>query len=143
MNLKEFRTKLYGMCGLATVEKAFELYSEVEKENERLKVDNERLKGEVRKWKRDSAITSAMFRLVVQGKECTSTKVLEDAERVENLEKENAKLKCLALHAMSELFGYKTLFSNKKRLRTKYGHFENKFYEAYRKAKAELRNSNG
>lgn len=46
MNLKEFRTKLYGMCGLATVEKAFELYNEVEKENERLKVDNERLKVE-------------------------------------------------------------------------------------------------
>lgn len=60
---------------------------------EEIIAENERLKGEVRKWKRDSAITSAMFRLVVQGKECTSTKVLEDAERVENLEKENAKLK--------------------------------------------------
>lgn len=106
---------------------------------EEIIAENERLKGEVRKWKRDSAITSAMFRLVVQGKECTSTKVLEDAERVENLEKENAKLKCLALHAMSELFGYKTLFSNKKRLRTKYGQFANKFYEAYRNAKAELK----
>lgn len=106
---------------------------------EEIIAENERLKGEVRKWKRDSAITSAMFRLVVQGKECTSTKVLEDAERVENLEKENAKLKCLALHAMSELFGYKKLFSNKKRLRTKYGQFANKFYEAYRKAKAELK----
>lgn len=120
---------------------------------EEIIAENERLKGEIRKWKRDSAITSAMFRLVVQGKECTSTKVLEDAERVENLEKENAKLKrelqqsatkcnklkCLALHAMSELFGYKTLLSNKKRLRTKYGQFANKFYEAYRKAKAELK----
>lgn len=49
------------------------------------------------------------------------------------------KLKCLALHAMSEYFGYKTLFSNKKKLRTKYGQFANKFYEAYRKAKKELR----
>lgn len=68
--------------------------------NEKLQAENKRLKAEVRKWKRDSAITSAMFRIVVQGKECTSTKVLKEAERVENLEKENAKLKCLALHAM-------------------------------------------
>lgn len=37
MNLEEFRTKLFGMSGLATVEKAFELYSELEAENERLK----------------------------------------------------------------------------------------------------------
>lgn len=37
MTLEEFRTKLFGMCGLATVEKAFEMYSELEKENERLK----------------------------------------------------------------------------------------------------------
>lgn len=72
-----------------------------------LRKENERLKAEVRKWQRDSAITSAMFRLVVQGKECTSTKVLEEAERVENLEKENAKLKCLAIHGMSDFLWLK------------------------------------
>lgn len=39
MDLEEFRTKLFGMSGLATVEKAFELYSELEAENERLNTE--------------------------------------------------------------------------------------------------------
>lgn len=63
MNLKEFRTKLYGMCGLATVEKAFELYNEVEKENERLKVENERLKGENAKHRDDKLVTELEKRI--------------------------------------------------------------------------------
>lgn len=129
-----------------------------------LQAENERLKGEVRKWKRDSAITSAMFRLVVQGKECTSTKVLEDAERVENLEKENAKLKrelqqsatncnklkCLALHGM---FGYACAKMNALVEKPDYKFGSGKIYKdfsrwhrlcrlwlkAYRKAKKELK----
>ena len=64
-------------------------------------------------------------------------------EEIEELRNENARLKCLALHAMSEYFGYKALFSKKKKLRTKYGQFANKFYEVHRKAKAKLRSSNG
>ena len=44
MYLEEFRTKLFGMSGLATVEKAFELYSELEAENERLKGENAKLR---------------------------------------------------------------------------------------------------
>ena len=120
---------------------------------EELKNEIERLKGEVRKWKRDSAITSAMFRLVVQGKECTSTKVLEEAERVENLEKENAKLKCLALHlfwkyaerlmwkcdGMSQLSTkpYTKDYWSRKCIR--WEEVRNKFYKAYRKAKKALR----
>ena len=39
MNLEEFRIKLFGMSGLATVEKTFELYSELEADNELLKAE--------------------------------------------------------------------------------------------------------
>lgn len=49
MNLEEFRIKLFGMSGLATVEKAFDLYSELEAENERMKGENEKLEKKLKK----------------------------------------------------------------------------------------------
>lgn len=51
MNLEEFRTKLFGMSGLATVEKAFELYSELEKENDKLKIELEHARSYKRRIK--------------------------------------------------------------------------------------------
>ena len=50
MNLEEFRTKLFGMSGLATVEKTFELYSELEKENERLKAELKSMRYNLDDW---------------------------------------------------------------------------------------------
>lgn len=92
--------------------------------NRNLQAENKRLEGEVN-------------RLEANEEHLADEQVIILDER-DNLLKENAKLKCLALHAMSELFGYKTLFFKKKKLRTKYGQFANKFYEAHRKAKKEL-----
>ena len=101
--------------------KSLEAHSEritkFRKENERLKAEKEELKD------------SCSYQ--VYGDMCK--------ER-EKLLKENAKLRCLALHAMSQYYGYKSLFSSRKKThRIKYGQFSNKFYEAYRKAKKELK----
>ena len=53
MNFEEFRTKLFGMSGLATVENAFELYSELEAENNALRKDNAKLECLALLYKRE------------------------------------------------------------------------------------------
>lgn len=93
-------------------------YEELQAENEQLKVDLEH----ARSYKHTIKMRNRNLQ----------------AEN-ERLKAENATLKCLALHVMSEYFGYKMWFSNKKKLRARYGQFANKFYFAYRKAKMELR----
>lgn len=57
-----------------------------------------------------------------------------------HLRKENAKLKCLALHAMRDLFDYKGHKLNREgyKIWGKYCHKYNEFDKAYRKAKAEM-----
>lgn len=109
MNLEEFRTKLFGMSGLATVEKAFELYSELEAENERLKGENDEILNH-----------------------CYDG-VYEENDR---LEKENAKLKCLALHGMSEYF---FVLRDDPYHGTEYYNLFFKYSDAYRNAKKELK----
>lgn len=118
MNLEEFRSKLFGMSGLATVEKAFELYSELEAENERLKkevADYHQLQ-----WQHDALI-----------------------DENERLKGENAKLRCTALHAMIG-YGKWAVYT----CHYKYRHgimyirwcdFTDKVKKAYRKAKKELK----
>ena len=65
-------------------------------------------------------------------------------KEIERLNGENAKLKCLALHAMSELFYYKREylealpFNNDHEIE-KYFNLWAKFSDAYRKAKKALR----
>ena len=94
--------------------------------NLKLREENERLKKELER---------------VEGNNELQCKSLEaHSELITKFRKENERLKCLALHAMSQYYGYKSLFSSRKKThRIKYGQFSNKFYEAYRKAKKELR----
>lgn len=124
MNLEEFRTKLFGMSGLATVEKAFELYSELEAENERLK-------GAIK----------------VMHTEC------DTCWKIEELRKENAKLKCLAMHLFERVaFNQASEWADicdveyNDTKRQKYKRYEKRWFriyercgESYRKAKESLK----
>lgn len=102
-------------------------------EYQKLQAENEWLKGE------NAMLNEEREKLKETIRQCDSFTLDFYKGLCKRLAKENAKLECLALHAMSEYFGYKTLFSKKKKLRTKYGQFANKFHFAYLKAKKELK----
>lgn len=79
-----------------------------------LEAENERLKTEI--WKMGSIQSSYEYLL----------------------RKENVKLRCTALHAMSELFGTKYIYEEPRRA-SRYHALFSKYYKHYRKAKAELK----
>ena len=110
-----------------------------------LKAENERLKTELKKWEDRSKVVKDRFDGEVYewgGNYYIVTPHLNVF--VKGLLKENAKLKCLALHAMSELFYYKREylealpFNNDHEIE-KYFNLWAKFSDAYCKAKKALR----
>lgn len=99
--------------------------------NRNLQVENERLKGE----------------LEMEHDDCSNAKKCEveyhkayEKELDENviLRKENAKLKCLALHLFSNYF-FDCYWNSKGLDPNRYLHLHEKYEDAYRKAKKELK----
>lgn len=88
-----------------------------------LQVENEKLKAE------NIMLRSAGLK-----------QTLEHEQIFKDFIKENAKLKCLVLHALRDLFDYKghKLEFEGNKIWVKYCHKYNEFDKAYRKAKAEM-----
>lgn len=99
-------------------------YEKLREENERLKVENKRLKAE------NIMLRSAGLK-----------QSLEHEQIFKDFIKENAKLKCLSLHAMSEYFYLKaeTYTDIEAGKYLKVMMLATKSYEAYRKAKAKMK----
>lgn len=141
MTLAEYRTKLFGVCGLATVEKAFDLYSELEVENEQLKkevADYHRLQ-----WQHD-ALIDENERLKGENAELIERakwNAREQRRHNENMRNKLAKMKCLALLLASEMYRFKSMCNKYEgsdwwvKMKRQCGYYN----KSYRKAKKALK----
>lgn len=118
---------------------------ELNRMNDELQAENERLKAELKKWEDRSKVVKDGYDGEVYEWEDNRYIVTPHLNVfVKGLLKENAKLRCLALHAMSELFYYRREYFEA--LPFSYAHEIDKYFDlwakysdAYRKAKKELR----
>lgn len=118
---------------------------------DKLEAENERLKGELKNEKYSHERIREVKDVLKAENERLKTEnimlrsaglkqTLEHEQIFKDFIKENAKLKCLALHALRDLFDYKGHKLNYEgyEIWKKYCHKYNEFDKAYRKAKAEM-----
>lgn len=112
---------------------------ELNRMNEELQAENELLKAELKKWEDRSKVVKDGYDGEVYEWEDNYYIVTPHLNVfVKGLLKENAKLNCLALHLFSKYF-FACYWNSEGLDPNKYLHLHEKYEDAYRKAKKELK----